>query len=118
MVSDETGNRRFTFEVFLRPDEVAPEVRQALFKSRRNRREGADDFRVNTYRENVQRVVIDEARSHLCASTVVDGAWTHQDARCQDTILYKTASAPSDMIAVRVDLVSPIRTASDGSTHR
>jgi hypothetical protein len=118
MVSDEQGNRRFTFKVFLRPDEVSPEARQALFASRRNRRDGAGYLRVNTYRENVQRVVIDEAQSHLCPTAIVDGAWAHEDASCQDAISYKIASAPSDMIAVRVDLVPPVRVAGDGSTRR
>jgi hypothetical protein len=106
MPSDEYGGRYFTFRVYFRPDELAPEVRQALAEKKWNRADFAGYFQVNTFREPVQRTVIDEAKSHFCSGSFADGAWTHSETNCQDEIHMKAIASPSDYITVRVDPVS------------
>lgn len=44
LASDEYGGRNFTFQVYFRPDELAPEVRQALAEKKWNRADLADTF--------------------------------------------------------------------------
>ena len=101
--SDEDGGRNFTFQVYFRPDELAPEVRQALTEKKVGRADLAGYFTVNTFREPARRMVIDEAKSHFCDGNFVDGAWTHTDASCDDEIQLKAVARLSDYITVRVD---------------
>jgi hypothetical protein len=103
LASDEYGGRNFTFQVYFRPDELAPEVRQALTEKKLNRADFAGYFKVDTFREPATRMVIDEAKSHFCDGNFVDGAWTHTDAGCNDEIQLKAAARLSDYITVRVD---------------
>jgi hypothetical protein len=106
LASDEYGVRNFTFQVYFRPDELAPEVRHALAEKKWNRAEFAGYFQVNTFREPVRRIVIDEAKSHFCHGSFADGAWTHSEANCQDEIHMKAIASKSDYITVRVAPVS------------
>jgi hypothetical protein len=97
-----TSPSRYIF----RPDELAPEVRQALAEKKWNRADFAGYFQVNTFREPVRRIVIDEAKSHFCNGSFADGAWTHSEANCQDEIHMKAIASPSDYITVGGDPVS------------
>jgi hypothetical protein len=106
LASDEYGNRNFTFQVYFRPDELAPEMRQALSAKKRNRADTVAYFTVNMYREPVRRIAIDEARSHFCDGSFQDGAWNHDNASCTDEISLKAIAVPSDFVTVRVDPVS------------
>jgi hypothetical protein len=105
MASDESGSRNFTFRVYLRLDELAPDVRRALTDRKWDRAEVAEHFAVNTLREPARRIVIDEAKSHFCAGNFVDGIWTRTDANCKDEIHTKAIDGLSDYTTVRVDPV-------------
>jgi hypothetical protein len=106
MASDETAGRRFTFQVFLRPDDLTPKARKALSDRKPNRANIAEYFAVSTYRQTVRQTVIDESQSSFCDGSFVDGNWTHNSANCVDKIAYKTIAAPSGFITVRIDPVS------------
>jgi hypothetical protein len=108
LASDEYGNTTFSFDVYFRPDELAPDVRQAISNGKPSRSDVAGSFQVSTSREFVQKIVIDEAESHLCPGNYMDGSWTISDANCKDQVHYKAIAAPSDYTTVRIDL-SPIR---------
>ena len=54
MTSDELASRHFTLKVYFHPDELAPEVRQAV-AGRLNRADTAAYFAVNAYREPKRR---------------------------------------------------------------
>ena len=103
LASDEYGNRNFTFEVYFRPDELAPDVRQAISNGKRSQSDVAGSFKVSTSREPVRKIVVDEAESHFCAGNFLDGSWTTSDAKCKDQVNYKALAAPSDYISVRID---------------
>lgn len=103
LTSDEYGGRNFTFQVYFRPDELAPQVRQALAEKKLGRADLAGYFTVSTLREPVRRVAIDEAKSHFCDGNYVDGAWTHTDASCNDEIQLKAVTSLSDYTTVSVD---------------
>jgi hypothetical protein len=107
LASDEYGNTHFTFHVYFRLGELAPEVRNALSTRKPGRADMAGYFTVTTSREPVQRVVIDETRSDLCDTILRDGSWTHTDLDCQNGIHYKTITTASDYIRVKVDPVMP-----------
>lgn len=106
LASDDYGNSYFTFQVYFRPVELAPEILQALSTGRLSRAETASYFTVKSYREPEKRVVIDETRSNFCEAAVRDGDWIQTDPNCQVRINYKTITIPSDDIAVRIDPVS------------
>jgi hypothetical protein len=106
LASDEYGGRNFTFQVYFRADELALEVRQSLAEKKWNQADFAEYFQVNTFREPVRRILIDEAKSHFCNGSFADGAWTQSEANCQDEIHTKAIASWSDYITVRVDPVS------------
>ena len=108
MASDELASRHFTLEVYFRPDELAPELREAASARKPNRADTAAYFAMNSYREPVRRVVIDSARSSSCPGAYRDGVWTHNDESCHDDIRYTANTTPSDHVTVRVDAV-PMR---------
>jgi hypothetical protein len=97
LASDEYGNRKFTFSVYIRPEELRPEVLKL------RRADVAALFELTTFRTPEPRVVIDESKSTFCEGTYVDGSWTPVDRRCEDTVNYKTIPVASDYITVRVD---------------
>jgi hypothetical protein len=103
LASDEFGFRHFLFQVYFRPDELGPVVCSALTNRKMSRAEKASYFTVSTSREDVQQVVIDEAQSKFCDTTLVDALWIRTDPNCQPRINYKTITTPSDYITVRVD---------------
>jgi hypothetical protein len=103
LASDEYGNRNFTFTVYFRPDELAPDVRQAISNAKRSRSDVAGSFKVSASREYVWKIATDEAESHFCAGNFLDGSWTNSDANCRDQVHYKALAAPSDYITVRID---------------
>lgn len=107
LASDEYGHTHFTFQVYFRPDELPPVVRESLATRKLSRAEAASYFAVKTSREPEQRVVIDEARSNFCDTVLLDGCWSQVDPDCRETIHFKTITTPSDYIAVRVDPVLP-----------
>jgi hypothetical protein len=71
LASDEYGGRNITFYVYFRPDELAPDVRQALTAKKRDRADLAEYFTVNAFREPVRRIVIDQAQSRFCDGNFV-----------------------------------------------
>jgi hypothetical protein len=104
LASDESSSRRFTFRVYLRPEELAPEIRQRLSARTPDRADLAGYFALRANREAVRRQVVDTAQSKFCDGAYVDGAWVHANARCQDDVRYTVTSAPSEYITVKVDL--------------
>ena len=107
LASDEFGGRNFTFQVYFRPVELAPRVRQALIR-KKNMADLAGYFEVSTMQEHVRRIAIDEAESHFCDGNYVDGTWTHSDAACQDEIHTTSIYGPSDYLTVRVEPVAAL----------
>jgi hypothetical protein len=104
LASDEYGNTYFTFSVFFRPEELSPALREALAKHRISKAAAAAYFALNTYRAPMRQVVIDEAASIFCGGDFVKGGlWTHTDPKCEDKITYRTITARSDYITVKVD---------------
>ena len=103
LASDEYGNRNFTFEVYFRPDELAPDVRQAISGGKQSRSDVAGSFKVTTSRELVRKIVVDEAESHFCAGNLLDGSRAISDPSCKDEVSYKTVAVPSDYTTVRID---------------
>ena len=106
--SDGYADRKFTFQVYFRPDELPPQVRRDFTAKKPNRTDFAEYFKVSTVQEPARRIVIDETRSHLCDGNFLDGAWTHTDANCNYEIYTKVVATPSDYITVRVDPVSAV----------
>lgn len=107
LASDEFGGRNFTFQVYFRPDELDPRVRQALIK-KKNRADLAGYFEVSTVQEHVRRIAIDEAKSHFCDGNYVDGTWSQSVAACQDEIHTTAIYGPSDYLTVRVEPVAAL----------
>lgn len=103
LASDEYGNRNFTFTVYFRPDELAPDVRQAISNGKRSRSDVAGSFKISTSRELVRNIVVDEAESHFCADTLLDGSWINSDANCKDQVHYKALmiTSPSESTPLR-----------------
>jgi hypothetical protein len=108
LASDEYGNRSFTFEVYFRPDELAPDVRQAISNGKWSRGDLAGSFKVSTSREPERKIVIDEAESHFCARDFLYGSWTTSDANCKDQVQYKALDVPSDYVTVKI-VPGPVR---------
>ncbi|MDR3698464.1 MAG: hypothetical protein P4L56_02440 [Candidatus Sulfopaludibacter sp.] len=107
MASDEYGNGDFTFRVYFRPEELPPALRQALSAHKENRAELATYFQVTTSRPPTRTAAIDQANSTFCAGHYIDSNWTHNNPACQDRVVFKTVTKPSDYMTVRVDPVPP-----------
>jgi hypothetical protein len=104
MASDEYANPHFTFSVYLHPEELSATVRRAVDERRLGRDEAASLFKLSTSRELVRRVALDEPNSTRCEGTYIDGSWTLRDQACEDKLAYRTVSAPSSFLTVKVDL--------------
>lgn len=103
LASDEYGFGYSLFQVYFRPGELVSTLRSALANKKLSRAEKASYFKVTASREHVRQVVIDEGKSTLCDTVLMDGVWTPASPNCQDRINYKVITTPSDYIAVRVD---------------
>ena len=103
LASDEYGSRNFTFNVYFRPDELAPDVRQAISNGERSLSDVAGSFKVSASREPMRKIALDEAKSHFCAGNLLDGSWTTSGLNCKDEVYYKGLAVPSDYITVRID---------------
>ena len=101
--SDEYGDRHFTFSVYFRPEELGPAEQEALSRRKGGRAEAAELFTLTTSRESETRRVIDENHSTFCEGTYLDGAWAQTNPTCKDNVMFKTITAPSDYVTVRVD---------------
>jgi hypothetical protein len=107
LASDECHAGRSTFQIYFRPDELAPEARTAIETGKWKAARLAGYFKLNTYAEHIHRAVIDESQSKLCEGNFVDGNWTHIDPACRDRVAYTTATVLSGYLTVKVDPVSP-----------
>jgi hypothetical protein len=119
LASDEYGNRYFTFQVYFRPEELAPTVRRAISAGSMKRSALATYFRIRTSRLPVRATVIDRANSSFCALHIVDGSWALDDPKCRNKVSLKTVTMLSDYITVQVDPVSlePKQAASAREDH-
>jgi hypothetical protein len=106
LASDEYRNRYFTFQVYFRPEELAPAVRRAISAGSMKRAELATYFRIRTSRLPVRATVIDRANSSFCALHITDGSWSPDDPKCRNKVSLKTVTMLSDYITVQVDPVS------------
>ena len=104
LASDEYGNTHHTFSVYFRPEELTGAERRLISVGKRGRADTASMFEWATSREVEARVVVDNANSTMCPRTYVDGTWTQKSPACQDEVMIKTISVPSDYVAVRVNL--------------
>ena len=115
--SDEYGDRHFTFRVYFRPEELGPAGRAVLLRRKGGRAEAAELFTSTTSRQPDTRRVIDEDNSTFCEGTYVDGLWVQTNPRCENNIKFKTITAPSDYITVKVDPVPPSRAVASASVE-
>ena len=106
LASDEFGIGYLVFQVYFRPDELGSALRTALYNTKLSRAEKASYFKVTTSREYVKQVVIDEGKSALCGTVLLDGVWVSAEPNCRERIKYRVITAPADYIAVRVDPVA------------
>lgn len=102
MPSDESGSNYFRFSVYFREDEVSPAIRKTLSEHPKAKTV-ADFFVLTTNRDQVKRMVIDEAASTFCEGNFVDGSWTRTDPKCGDTVISKATTGPSNYVTVKVD---------------
>lgn len=109
MASDEYGGKSFTLHVYFRPDELAAALRQPRSARKQNRVDTAAYFVVSTYREPVQRVVVDESESTYCERGLLDGNWINRDENCMDAISYRKVTARSEYITVEIEPASSQR---------
>ena len=105
LASDEFRHGHFTFQVYFRPEELPEDVRAALGDLTLNRADKAARFKVDTRRETIERVGIDESQSRFCDGSYQDGSWTPADPKCRDEIRCKTVVVPSDYLTVEVEPV-------------
>ena len=101
--SDEHGNRRFSFIVYFRPEELNPAEWELLARSRKARTDAAGSFELTTSRMLEERSVIDENHSTFCDGNYSDGAWVHTNDECQDQATLEKVMVPSDYITVQVE---------------
>jgi hypothetical protein len=108
LASDEYGNRysRFQFQVYFRPGELSPTVRNAIAVGKANRPELASYFKITTARLPAQFTVIDLKNSSVCAGFHADGNWMLHHPDCKEHFSYITVTRPSDYITIRVEPVS------------
>ncbi|MBV8728985.1 MAG: hypothetical protein JO336_04165 [Acidobacteriia bacterium] len=104
MASDESGNRRFTFSVYFRPEELTAGER-SLFERKASRSDAEASFQVTTSRELETKLTVDNARSTFCEGMYIDGRWMHNNTACVDSVQFKAVAVPSDYMTVRVDPV-------------
>lgn len=104
LASDEYGSTRFTFSVYLRPDELSPEARQTVSTgSKLSAADGEGFFKVTISRDTYRSVAIDEEKSAFCSGNYIDGNWTVDNPQCQARVVYKPVTTPSGYITVKVD---------------
>ncbi len=105
LASDEYRNSysRFEFQVYFRPGELTPRVRNAISAGKANRPELASFFKLTTARLPAQYRVIDSKNSSFCAGFHADGNWMFHHPGCKEHISYITVTRPSDYITVRVE---------------
>jgi hypothetical protein len=101
--SDEHGNRRFTFSVFFRPEELSPAEWELLVRSRKARTDAAGSFELTTSRMLEERSVIDEDHSTSCDGNYRDGSWIPTNTQCEDKVTLKKVMVPSDYLTVQVE---------------
>jgi hypothetical protein len=106
LTSDEYGNRKFTFQVYFRPEELPEALRAGISSGKVKRAELATYFNVATSRMPVREAVIDEANSSFCDGSYRDANWIQKDPKCRDKVSLKIATIPSDYITVRVEQAS------------
>jgi hypothetical protein len=107
LASDEYGNRRFTFQVYFRPEELPQGLKIALSAGKLDRREAATYFTLATSRQPLRASVVDEANSVFCDGSYMDGNWIQQDTKCQDKVSFKGVTTLSEYITVQVEPASP-----------
>jgi len=106
MASDEYGATGFTFSVYFRPDDLDPQLREAIGKGRVKKLDLERYFAVSSERGSAPAVAIDQAHSIFCEGNYRDGDWTRTDPTCHDKVTLKTVTVPSDYIAVKVTPIS------------
>jgi hypothetical protein len=108
MASDEYGGTYFTFSVNMRPEDLTPATREAISARKISRKTASEYFELSTSRGLVQGIMVDEASSIRCDGKHIDGNWTQSNPNCEDRVVYKKVTVPSDHITVKVDRVSSL----------
>jgi hypothetical protein len=107
--SDEYGDRHFTFSVYFRPEQLGPSEQEVLSQRKGSRADAAELFTLTTSRQPETRRVIDEDNSTFCGGAYVDGLWVQTNPGCKNNVKFKTITAPSDYVTVKVDPAPPSR---------
>ena len=103
----ETAPTRLSFAVYFRPEELG--ITGPVQKL--NKEQASSLFDLNTSRPVVQEKVIDNANSHFCEGSYVDGNWVQKDAGCQQHVQYSMRAVPSEYWAVEISPRHPVTTA-------
>jgi len=103
LASGETVPGRDQFSVYFRPEELA--AAGPVDKLKREQAESL--FEVSTSRPMVEQKVIDQAHSHFCEGSYVDGTWKRKDANCQDQVQYLTQTVASPNLLIQVSIRRP-----------
>jgi hypothetical protein len=117
LASDEYGDRHFTFSVYFRPEELGSAEQEVLSRRKGGPAEAAELFTLMTSRGSETRRVIDEDNSTFCQGTYVDGAWAQTNPTCKANVKFKTITAPSDYVTVRVDAAPRSRALASASVE-
>jgi len=105
LASDEQDGKRFIFSIYLRPEELSDQQRQAL--SEGNVEAAAEYFELGASALTEKRIVINEDASTFCEGNYVDGEWTPADPKCQDQIKFQIIREPSGFLAVQLSVSQP-----------
>jgi hypothetical protein len=108
MASDETGSTRFTFNVYFRPEELSPALREAIAAQKIKGSDAEAFFDMRAQRGTVQVSLVDEPNSTFCESTNFEGTWKQTDETCRDKVVYRKASVPAGYIVVKVKPLNPL----------
>ena len=102
----EIGPTRSSFAVYFRPEELALSGPAPKL----NKEQASSLFDLNTTRPVVQEKVIDNANSHFCEGSYIDGNWVQKDASCQQHVQYTMRTVPSQYWAVEISPRHPVTT--------
>jgi hypothetical protein len=91
-----------TFHVYFQPDELTPELRNAVDANKVDRADVAAHFAVNVSHEMANQTVVDTAESTFCDTKLMDGLWVQSDRNCTAKIAHTTVLSPSSHLKITI----------------
>lgn len=103
MASDEYAGRRYTFTIYLRPEELTAGEQARLSRGGKLGRSAGEDFEFTVSRPVATRRIVDNANSNVCPGNYVDGNWIPSNSGCSDRLAVKTVTAPAGYLTIDVE---------------